>query len=167
MAKQIPLTQGQVAIVCDCHAHLVENHKWSAVWNPRKKQFLAVRSPKTIERLLGAPKTLQMHVVINNTPKGMQTDHIDNNSLNNQCSNLRTATPSQNQYNRKKLQANTSGFKGVFKTGNRTKPWRARLNIEGKKIHVGVYATAEEAAHAYDKKAKEMQGEFANPNFPE
>ena len=45
--------------------------------------------------------------------------------------------------------------------------WGARLNIKGKYIGAGAsFATAEEAAHAYDEMAKKHQGEFAYLNFP-
>lgn len=93
-------------------------------------------------------------------PKG-QIDHVDGNKSNNAFLNLREATDSQNQYNRKKQNNNTSGFKGVSwhkKTGR----FRAYINSNGKHISLGYYATADEAHMAYIKKAKEIAGGFHN-----
>ena len=44
---------------------------------------------------------------------------------------------------------------------------KAHIKPKGqKRIQLGHYLTAEEAAKAYDKKAKELYGEFAELNFP-
>lgn len=39
------------------------------------------------------------------------------------------------------------------------------IEINGKKMHVGLFNNEEEAARAYDKKAKELFGEYAYFNF--
>jgi hypothetical protein len=105
-----------------------------------------------------------MHRIIANTPDGMETDHRDGDTLNNQVKNLRVCTHSQNLSNARKHINNTSGFKGVFPHGSN---WKVQIRVGGKILHIGVYSTREEAAHAYDKAAIKYHGEFANLNFPD
>lgn len=162
MTKTIQLTQGQVAIVCDCHAHLVERHKWCAELNRGK--FYAGREASVLEKLAGERLHIAMHSVINRTPKGFHTDHIDGDPLNNQCSNLRTATKSENQRNRGKQKNNTSGYKGVT-WHKHSKTWDAKIVINNKTVHLGSFHTPEEAARAYDTAALDIHGEFAYTNF--
>ena len=92
-------------------------------------------------------------------------DHIDGDKGNNQKQNLRVATRSQNGANRGKLSNNTSGYKGVTYEVSRKK-YTAQITHQRRVIRIGRYATAEEAAKAYDLKAKELQGDFACINFP-
>lgn len=54
-------------------------------------------------------------------------------------------------------------FKGVSLDGGK---YRARIRHNGGKISLGSFATMEEAARAYDKKAIELRGEFAALNYP-
>lgn len=97
---------------------------------------------------------------------GFVIDHIDTNIHNNQSANLRYATKSQNTHNSKLRKDNQSGFKGVhWHRSCKYRPWVAQLIKDGKKYY-SHHETAEEAAHAYDKMAIEMFGEFARVNFP-
>ena len=98
----------------------------------------------------------------------LDVDHINNDKKNNELSNLRLATRSQNLGARSKLRNNTSGFKGVryaYKTKKNKKKWRAEISCNNVYYNLGHFSTKEEAARAYDKKAKELFGEFANINF--
>jgi hypothetical protein len=120
--------------------------------------------------------SLQLHRLIMNTPKGMQTDHISGDTLDNRKENLRVATSAENSRNRGKSRTNTSGFKGVtyvkkkkHMINERSKPWKARIRHNGKLIHLGMFATPEEAGKAYDDKAKELWN-IVDPrmlNFPD
>ncbi|MBN1125101.1 MAG: hypothetical protein JXA82_08840 [Sedimentisphaerales bacterium] len=47
------------------------------------------------------------------------------------------------------------------------KYWRTYIRQENRSVYIGKYTTEEEAARAFDKKAKELRGEFACLNFPE
>lgn len=94
--KTIPLTQGKVALVDDEDYEELSRFKWCATKNRRGK-FYAVRGGP---RAGGGSPTVQMHVVIAGTPAGMDTDHIDGDSLNNQRSNLRICTRAENLSNR-------------------------------------------------------------------
>ena len=60
-----------------------------------------------------------------------------------------------------------SGYRGVKKASSTTRPWSASISINGKQAYLGSFPTAEEAARAYDRKAKEEWGEFAYLNFPD
>jgi hypothetical protein len=88
-------------------------------------------------------------------------DHIDNNRTNNNISNLRWATLGENSHNSNIRKSNTSGVKGVGfnKASNK---WRARITVDGIKIHLGSYDTKEEAQEARIRKANEAFGNFAN-----
>ena len=107
--------------------------------------------------------TLQLHRLIMNTPKGMHTDHINGDTLDNRKENLRVATREENGRNRGKARTNTSGFKGVVYVKKKkdminelSKPWQAQVKHNGKYIYLGMFATPEEAGKAYDDKAKEL-----------
>ena len=107
-----------------------------------------------------------MHRLIMNAPKGLQVDHINNVGIDNRRFNLRLCNQSNNQANRGLDKDNTSGYKGVtFKKDKpRNKPWQAQINYKGKHYSIGYFATKEEAAKAYNAKAKEFFGEFARLN---
>ena len=102
-----------------------------------------------------------MHRVIMNTPVGMETDHRDHNGLNNQKYNMRICTIAQNNYNR--IPYGWSKYLGVSHIEGHP---IAQIRKERKLFYLGFFKTEEDAAHAYDKKAIEFFGEFANLNFP-
>ena len=112
----------------------------------------------------GKEKWLTMHVAILNTPKGMHSDHIDGNKLNNCRNNLRICTQSQNACNRPKNNDKqySSRYKGVHYHKNSGR-WHAQIEYKGIKHHVGMFASQELAHTAYVEKAKVLHGEFAHP----
>ena len=104
-----------------------------------------------------------MHRLILNAKKGEQVDHINRNGLDNRKKNLRLCSHSQNGINRPFQKNNSSGFKGVhkYKYGGK---WEVSIEKGGKNFYVGVFSDKKEAALAYNKKAKELFGEFAYQN---
>ena len=117
-------------------------------------------------------KQLKVHRVIwemHNEPISNKTwiDHINGDGSDNKIDNMRLATPSQNNQNKKLAINNKSGYKGVS-FYNRLKKWKSSIEIEidsnRKCITIGHFQTPEEAARAYDKKAIELFGEFALTN---
>lgn len=89
-------------------------------------------------------------------------DHKDNNPLNNNLTNLRWSTKCENAQN--KDRSNIKGavpFRGVAKHLNGK--FQAHLGFNGTSIHLGLFATAEEASEMYEAVAKGFYGEFYNP----
>lgn len=87
-------------------------------------------------------------------PSDKVIDHIDGDPFNNQWSNLRLATPSQNQWNRSKVNRNNpTGLTGAYKRGDR---WLALLGNK----RLGMFPTAEAAHEAYVEAARQKFGEF-------
>jgi AP2-like factor (euAP2 lineage) len=78
-------------------------------------------------------------------------------------------TRSQSGHVAPKRRAAKSKYRGVTlveNLGPLKKPWKAAITINGRTIHLGYFATEEEAARAYDARAIEVHGEFARLNFP-
>ncbi len=90
-------------------------------------------------------------------------DHINGNRLDSRIENLREATSSQNQQNRKIQRNNLSGFKGAVYHPQKMK-WQGRIQVNKKKFSLGYYNLAEEAHEAYKKAATTFFGEFARFN---
>ena len=110
------------------------------------------------------------HTFITNPPPGKVVDHINGDTLDNRKSNLRAVTWKQNSMNRAanrthKGKSTTSRYKGVSLVKCRNK-WVSSIGHNYKRIYLGYFSLAEDAARAYDAKAKELFGEFAYQNFP-
>jgi len=98
-----------------------------------------------------------LHRLITDAPKGAEVDHIDGNGLNNKRSNLRIATNSENQYNRKhKSKYPKSGVPGVYWYPTTSK-WKAQVVLNGKDVHLGYFDNVREAAEVV-RRFKEKHG---------
>jgi hypothetical protein len=90
---------------------------------------------------------------------GFFTHHINGNKLDNRLENLRLSTASQSMNHRRKW--GKTKFKGVHKSFLR---FQAIIYHNKKTYYLGSFSTEKEAAIAYNKKAKELLGEFAELN---
>lgn len=141
----------------------LEDHKKikDYTWNVTHKK--SNNKPYVTASLIGTGKIIYMHRLIMNAGKYNYynpIDHINNNSTDNRKSNLRFATPTQNNYNTKTKPNNISGVTGVHYEKNKGK-WRAEI---GRK-KLGRYNTKDEAIKARLLAEVEICGEFAPQKY--
>jgi len=149
--KLIQLTKGQFAQVDDDDFEELNKYKWSAC--------LCINGYRAVRNIPihGRQKTLLLHRAITNAQDGQIVDHRDGNHLNNQRSNLRFCTLSQNQHNRKINSNNSTGYKGIYPS---KKGYRAQIYLNGKQIYLGTRSTPEEAHHLYIEASTKYHGDF-------
>lgn len=149
----IELTKGRAVLIDTEDLPKVEKYHWH--YNMRG---YAVTNPGTRKE----KELILMHRLINSTPLGLHTDHINRDKLDNRKSNLRSVTNAQNRYNIGVSKLNTSGYKGVSFNKQYNK-WDMQIRTTTKRV-CRRFTTKEEAALAYNKFAKELFGEFAYLN---
>jgi hypothetical protein len=157
------LNKGQVALVDDWNFDRLNKYRWRAKWDG--KTYYAYRSQYTH----GKKHMVSMHREILNTPKGVQVNHLDWNGLNNQEYNIKNCTASENcQYVRPRSNTgylgvsrhkscSTNGTIHIYYTADIQRNHEIFRLYHGKDVLI--------AAKAYDTKAQELFGEFANLNF--
>ncbi len=153
--RRIPLNGGKIALVDDCDYLRLSKFHWTATEG--RNTFYAIRTIWTGER----SKAIRMHREILGANDEIKVDHRNRNGLDNRRKNLRTATTVQNCANSPKRKQNTSGFKGVYFC-TKTNRWRARLETQGVRYHIGRFDTARAASIAYRRFHRELFGEFSS-----
>ncbi len=148
--KLITLTKNQYALVDDQDYERVSQYHWYFNSGYAKAYYKG--------------KRIRMHRLILGTPKGLATDHINGNKLDNRRENLRVATTGQNNCNVGLAKNNTSGYRGIYREPS-TGHWRPFITIRGKMIHFGSFKEKRHAALARDLWALDAYGEFAFTNF--
>jgi HNH endonuclease/AP2 domain len=152
-----PVKLGRTAL-CDVADSALLDKATHAHWHDRpSKHYMVVRGYGR-----GGKQTGMHRMVLGSTAEIV--DHINGNGLDNRRANLRDATKSQNQQNRKRPNKNNkSGYKGVYWHGTASK-WVAAITVESKFHGLGLYEKKEEAALAYNVAALRLYGEFAALN---
>ncbi len=154
--KEIPLTQGYVAIVDNEDYEELMRWKWYAAI--QESQPVARRNTRKAEG--GKRRVVLMHRQILRALPGEDVDHANHTTLDNRRSNIRRCTPSQNQGNRCKSTGCSSRFKGV-RWHKGAHKWCAQIKYRGVSRHLGLFTDELDAARAYNVAAVEMFGQFA------
>lgn len=127
----------------------VSQYKWRPMENKRalveNRVYFQTHSYKD-----GKIIYLLLHRFLMGVSPGIKkvVDHKDLNTLNCQKENLRICSYNQNNMNQRIRKNNTSGYKGVS-WSKRDKKWEAYINLNKKKIHLGLYFSPELAYEAY------------------
>jgi hypothetical protein len=154
--KEIPLTQGYVALVDDADYERVMAFKWHA-----KVDDNTVYAAHTVHY-----RKVMLHNFILNPAPGFRADHKDGNGLNCQRTNLRICTIQQNGCNCRPKANGNSGYKGVSYNRSTNGKYMARIHVGRKFVTLGLFSDPVEAARVYDQAALQHFGEFAWLNFP-
>lgn len=152
--KKIRLTRGQVALVDDDDYEYLSRFNWYC------------GSDGYAQRAFQGDKKIFMHRVVNCTPPGYETDHINRNKLDNRKCNLRTCSNTENQLNKPVQKNNLSGYRGVC-FSKKYGFWQAYISINHRVKWLGYFKDPIEAARAYDKKAFATYGKLVYLNFPD
>ena len=156
--KNIELTKGKFAIVDDEDYERLSKYNWCI-----QGQYAARAKSKKLGEF-GGRLTIFMHRFImglGDKSNDRVVDHINGNPLDNRKENLRICTNRENLRNSKVH--NRFGYKGVV--SYRGGKYQAMIWDGKRNLHIGMFKELEEAARAYDRKAKEMLGQFARLNF--
>lgn len=105
---------------------------------------------------------VMMHRMILGPTRERVCDHVNGDGLDNRRANLRLATAGENNLNRHRIYGR-SQYLGVSPAQGGK--WRAYLSKDGRQVHIGTFATEEEAARARDERAAAELGRFASLNF--
>lgn len=146
--KAIPLTKGMMAVIDDEDYEMVSKFKWHFTKVKGHSVGYAVRAVRENGKRI---KTMPMHKMIMGHSDDVECDHIDGNGLNNRRSNLRVCTHAENLRNQETK--NKFGSTGVSLHSCK-RFYMARLQLNGKTIHLGNHRTIEAA------KAARLAGEI-------
>ncbi len=159
--KLIPLQKGEYAIVDSCDYDLLMKFKWRKYKGNSTMCYVgrSVRASRQNEYIC------DIHRMILECKKhdGILVDHKNHNTLDNRRCNLRKCTQSQNQANQI-IRKRSSKYRGASWDKKNNK-WVSCIKYKRKIYSLGRFDTEEEAAIAYNKKAIEFFGEFANVNI--
>lgn len=84
-------------------------------------------------------------------------DHINGDQLNNRLENLRIITHRENISLGQDKKSASSKFRGVFWNKINSK-WQSKIQIDGKKKHLGFFNNEKDAADAYNRALNEISG---------
>lgn len=160
--NHIPLSRGLFAVVDDEDYERLACFKWHASAQPGGL-FRAARDAPRPHR----HKILMAREILGVSQDAVVVDHRNGDPLDNRRENLRVATVTENVRNSAGWGRRSAPYKGIAmvkRDCRLARPWVAKICVNRRRIHLGYFATPEEAAAAYNRAATEHFGEFARVN---
>lgn len=118
-------------------------YRWYSIKSARSKTYVVATTGKSI---------LYLHRFLLDAPKRLEVDHINNDGLDNRKANLRLVTRSQNEQAKPSRTDTITGVRNVsFCKWNSQRPYRVMLMLNQKAIHIGYFASLEQASEAAKK----------------
>jgi hypothetical protein len=157
----IPLTKNKVTIVDMEDEPVVRSFRWHA--HPARQAYYAAHVQKVFCKIRKRKisKTTYLHRLLTGLDYGGNVHHKDGRTLNNCKRNLVIVTPSENMSARRF--ENSTGFHGIRQHGLK---FQARITVRRRRVHLGMFDTAEAAARAVDDALVAMIGPGCELNFP-
>lgn len=138
--KKLPVYGELEALVDNEDFNTAKNFKWYI-----NKGGYVVANISHRSRPYGG--TIYLHrLILKINDSRIFTDHINHNKLDNRKSNLRTCSPAENCRNRTPSKYTVSGIGRYKKT-----KYRARIMINKKDVHIGIYKSLDMAIDARKK----------------
>jgi hypothetical protein len=156
--REIPLNNGLVALVDADDYERIAQHKWRFYFDKKMGSCYALRHAVNH----GKRTTLSMHREVLGLSFGdpRRVDHRDNSqTLDNRRSNLRICPCGENNQNARLHKDTMSGLKGACWHKLRQK-WVSYITKNYKRVHLGYFATKEEAHARYCEASEAIHGEF-------
>ena len=150
------LRSGNSFEIDECDFELASSFKLSIMKRSDGKGFYVKCEDKKTRKYVG----LLHRLILGTEDRNILVDHKDGDGLNNRRCNLREATYTQNQQNRK---SSINEVPGVFYRKDRDK-WASRIRVNKKIITLGHFDTFEEAKAERLKAEAFYFGEFARNN---
>lgn len=149
--KEIPLTQGKVALIDDADYEALPKYNWTTAFQNGK--FFA---RAFVNNGNGKYQPVLLHrLILGDSCKGKQVEFINGNTLDSRRENLRACTRTAYQLDKPSKRKNsTSSYKGVF-WNTISNTWCTSIMIEGTSIYLGSFHSEVKAAEAY-KRARDI-----------
>lgn len=129
-------------------------------WVVSSNGYVVSRSPNNSRKVV-----LLHRLIMNCFDESLYVDHIhgDESKRDNRKSNLRIATPYQNNVNKRMLDSNTSGVTGISWNKRKDK-WEAYIGVNGKRLGLGYFKNFDDAVVARKAAEEKYFGEWSYDN---
>ena len=148
-----------------CPLYSVWNDMIHRCYNPKCKNYLyyGKRGIAVCDEWRISLENFIKWAEANGYKENLEIDRI-NNDGDYEPTNCRWIMRKQNNWNRGKYSTNKSGYKGVS-LHKKTGKWQVKITKNGQSYFLGLFDDVIDAAHVYDKKARELFGAYTNLNF--